>query len=90
MLCLPFIVWFLQFVLLYSELPILFADYMDCVQYCYSGRCVTQEDKFVCLCNTGYTGNNCTKGSKPFLQTIYKIRPEFFFNVLYLEQLHLN
>ena len=58
-----------------------FAGYMDCVQYCYNGRCVTAENKFVCLCNTGYTGNKCTKRSKLFRQAINKIKQKMPFDI---------
>ena len=49
-------------------------DYLDCVQYCFNGRCVTHKNKFVCLCNTDYTGDNCTKRGKPFPQTTDMIK----------------
>ena len=52
------------------ELQDRFEGYIDCVKNCYNGRCVSKKKQFLCLCNTGFTGNNCSK-RKPFLKTIY-------------------
>ena len=38
-----------------------FKAYMDCVQYCYNGRCAIAKNKTLCLCNDGYIGDNCSK-----------------------------